>query len=248
MNKIAKFIPLCVFLFLWELLTFNDSIALFYYSSPSKIAQAFWEKTIDGSLWYDTIITFFETISGFLIGNILGVTIGLLLWFSKPIFYISKPYIVALGAAPIFALSPLLVIWFGIGIFAKIMIAAISTFFIALFQAYSGADRVEERYLDYFKAYKATKKQIFIKLVVPSSLVWVINAFKLNIGFALLGAFIGEYISSNVGLGHMIQINMGLFKISHLILAVIMMMLMALFLNFVVTKSEKPIKRVISKL
>lgn len=76
--------------------------------------------------------------------------------FSSYIQY-SKSYIIALGSAPIFALSPLLVIWFGIGIPAKIVISVLSTFFVALLQAYNGAANVDERYVEYFKAYKSSK-------------------------------------------------------------------------------------------
>lgn len=86
---LIKVIPLIVFLLLWELLTRNNPTALFFYASPSKIANAFWSKTLDGSLWYDTSITLMETIIGFLLGNIFGVAIGLSLWFSKAIFNIS---------------------------------------------------------------------------------------------------------------------------------------------------------------
>lgn len=249
MKKIfVRLLPLIIFLVIWEALVHDNSTALFYYGSPLKIAQAFWIKTLDGSLWYDTLITTYETIMGFIIGNVLGASIGLLLWFSRPIFDISKPYIIALGSAPVFALSPLLVIWFGIGIPAKIVISVLSTFFVALLQAYNGAANVDERYVEYFKAYKSSKWVTFKKLIVPSSLTWVISAFKLNTGFALLGAFIGEYISSNAGLGHMIVINSGLFNIPIVLLGVIMMSSIALLLNKMVDVIEKPLRRVISRI
>lgn len=249
MKKVfVRLLPLVIFLVIWEVLVHDNSTASFYYGSPLKIARAFWIKTLDGSLWYDTLITTFETIMGFIIGNVLGASIGLLLWFSRPIFNISKPYIIALGSAPIFALSPLLVIWFGIGIPAKIVISVLSTFFVALLQAYNGAANVDERYVEYFKAYKSSKWFTFKKLILPSSLTWVISAFKLNTGFALLGAFIGEYISSNAGLGHMIVINSGLFNIPNVLLGVLMMSTIALLLNKVVDIFEKPLRRAVSRI
>lgn len=247
-KRIVKWLPLIVFLLLWELLVHNDSTALFYYGSPSKIAESFWNKLLDGTLIYDTFITTLEAISGFIIGNLLGTTIGLLLWFYRPIFHIAKPYIIALGSAPVFALSPLLVIWFGIGIPAKIIISALSTFFVALLQAYNGAENVDENYREYFKAFNASKWFTFKKLILPSSLTWVISAFKLNTGNALLGAFIGEYISSNAGLGHMIVINSGLFNIPNVMLGVFMMCLIALALNRIIDRLEAPLRRVVSRI
>lgn len=246
--KIAKLLPLIVFLCLWELLVYKNSAALFYYGSPSRIVQSFWDKTLDGTLLYDTFITTMEAVSGFFIGNILGTIIGLLLWFYQPIFRIAKPYIITMGSAPIFALSPLLVIWFGIGIPAKITISVLSTVFIALLQAYNGADNVSENYIEYFKAFNISKWFTFKKLILPSSLTWVISAFKLNTGFALLGAFIGEYISSNAGLGHMIVINSGLFNIPNVLLGVFMMCFIALLLNKLIDAIEIPLRKYISKI
>ena len=243
-----KFLPLFFFLIIWELLVHFNAGSDFYYSSPSRIFKLFWEKTVDGSLWYDTMITALETVAGFIIGNIIGTGFGLLLWFSQPVFSISKPYIIALGSAPIFALSPILVIWFGIGIWAKIIIVVLSTVFVALLQAYNGAENVREEHKEYFKAYHASKWVTFKKLVLPSSLTWVISAFKLNTGFALLGAFIGEYISSNAGLGHMIVLSYGNFDMTKMLLGVIMMCLIALVLNKLISLLEKPLRHAISRI
>lgn len=247
-KNVIKLLPLLIFLCLWELLVSNDNVAKFYYGSPSEIVKSFWDKTLDGSLWYDTFITAFEAVSGFILGNIFGVSIGLALWFYKPIFEIAKPYIIVLGSAPIFALSPILVVWFGIGISAKIIIAVLSTVFVALLQAFNGAQSVDKNHLDYFKAFNASKWFTFKKLVLPSSLTWVIAGFRLNIGFALLGAFIGEYISATAGLGHMISINSGLFNTSNVLLGVLMMSFIALSLYKLVSLCEKPMKSFVSSI
>jgi NitT/TauT family transport system permease protein len=245
-NFTYKLLPGIIFILLWELyIGYKGS--KFYYGLPSEIFDYLINKTIDGSLLYDTSLTLTETIIGFIVGNILGVVIGLSLWFSKTVFNISKPYIVALGSAPIFALAPLMIIWFGTGIFSKIMMATLSTLFIALFQAYSGASEVNPDYIKLLKVYKAPRMQIFRKIIVPSSVVWVISAFKINVGFALLGAFIGEYISSSAGLGHLILVASGLFDISLVLTGVFMMIVIAVLLNFLVGKIEKPLKKVIVK-
>ena len=178
-------------------------------------------------------------------GNLIGTTIGLGLWFSKTIFNMAKPYIIALGSAPIFALAPLMILWFGTGIFSKVMMATLSTVFIALFQAYSGALAVNKDYIKLLQSFNATKRQVFTKIIVPSSIVWVISAFKINVGFALLGAFIGEYISSNAGLGHLILVASGLFNISLVLTGVLLMIIIALLFNVIITKIELPLKKLI---
>jgi NitT/TauT family transport system permease protein len=245
-SLLIKLLPGVVFILLWEFYVRYRGLK-FFYGLPSEIFDYLVKKTIDGSLPYDTFLTLTETVIGFIAGNLLGVSIGLSLWFSKTAFNIAKPYIVALGSAPIFALAPLMIIWFGTGIFSKIMMATLSTLFIALFQAYSGASEVNPEYIKLLKVYKASKMQIFRKIIVPSSVVWVISAFKINVGFALLGAFIGEFISSSAGLGHLIMVASGLFNISLVLTGVFMLIAIAVLLNFLVGKLEMPLKKAIVK-
>lgn len=242
-----RLIPITVLILLWELMFRGNKELVFYYGLPSKIFGYLVSKTVDGTLIRDFFVTLSETVIGFIIGNLIGTLIGLSLWFSNTLFKISKPYIIALGSAPIFALAPLMIIWFGTGMFSKVMMAILSTLFIALFQAYSGASDVNPEYIKLLKTYKASKFQIFRKIIVPSSVVWVIGAFKINVGFALLGAFIGEYISSNAGLGHLILVASGLFDISLVLTGVILLIVIALILNYCVSKIEKPLKKIIIK-
>jgi NitT/TauT family transport system permease protein len=242
---IYRLLPLVIFLGTWELLLRNDKKMIFYFGLPSTIFQYIISKVSDGTLVTDFLHTFFEALIGFIIGNVFGTVIGLGLWFSNRTFQIAKPYIIAMGSAPVFALAPILIIWFGTGMYSKVMIAAISTFFIALFQAYSGAEAVDDSYLRLMKTFKASKIQVFRKVIAPSSIVWVISAFRMNVGFALLGAFIGEYISSNSGLGHLILVASGLFDISLVLAGVLMMVIIALLLNFIINLLADPIKKFI---
>lgn len=244
---ILRLLPALIFIGLWELFIYLNPDKQFYYGSPSKIATAFYTNIFEGTLVIDFFYTFTETLLGFIIGNILGILIGLSLWFSNTAFKIAKPYIVILGSAPIFALAPLMMIWFGTGMLSKVMMAVLSTVFIALYQAYSGASNVSPNQISYLISWGADKKMIFRKIIIPSSMVWVISAFRINIGFALLGAFMGEYISSSTGLGHLIKVQTGLFNISQVLLGVIMMAVIALILNFLVVLVEKPLKKMLVK-
>ena len=237
-----RLLPLVIFICTWQFLLMGNAQLSFYFGLPSKIGHYIIIKTHDGTLVIDFLTTLVETVLGFLFGNILGTLTGLSLWFSNRLFQISKPYIIALGSAPIFALAPLMIIWFGTGLFSKVMMATLSTVFIALFQAYSGAANVDTAYLKLMKSMNASRLQVFRKVIAPSSIVWVISAFKINVGFALLGAFIGEYISSSKGLGHLILVAGGLFDISLVLTGVFALMLIALGLNIIVGKLEQPIK------
>jgi NitT/TauT family transport system permease protein len=204
---------------------------MFLFSSPIAVGQALVNGLMDGTLIHNTWITFVETILGFLIGNIAGIAAGLGLWTSSTLSRIMKPYIIAFGSVPTFALAPVIIIWFGIGIFSKIMMAALSTVIIALVQSFQGAMSVNEIYLNQMRVFGATKKQTFFKVVVPSSLVWVFSSLKLNIGFALLGAFIGEFISAEAGLGYFILKASGLYDMANVFAGLVCMAILAITLS-----------------
>lgn len=239
MRNIYKIIPLIVFIFFWQLYTTIIPEKQFFFSSPLKVVNDFYVFFSSQNGFYHTFITFTETILGFALGNIVGISIGLLLWFSKRLADISRPYLVALGALPIFALAPLMIVWFGIGIWSKIMMAALSTVIVAIVQSYQGATNADEKYIRLMKVFKASRAKVFKTIILPSSLLWVFNSIKLNIGLALLGAFIGEFIAAEAGIGYVIIRASGLFNMGLVFTGCIILMLMALLLYGVVFLIEK---------
>lgn len=239
MKKIYKILPLILFLVVWQMYMAIFPDRMFYFSSPLNVAEEFYLFFIEQHGFYHSLVTFTETILGFIIGNIVGITIGLLLWFSKRVADISRPYLVALGALPIFALAPIMIVWFGIGIWSKIMMAALSTVIIAIVQSYQGAINADEKYIRLMKVFNASRVKIFRTIILPSSLIWVFNSMKLNIGAALLGAFIGEFIAAEAGVGYVIIKASGLFNMGLVFTGCIVLMLMALVLYSVVFLFEK---------
>jgi NitT/TauT family transport system permease protein len=152
---------------------------------------------------------------------------------------IAKPYLTALSSVPIFALAPIIIVWFGIGIFSKIMLAFLSTVAVAIVQSYQGATSTEPKYLRLMTVVGASRWQVFKLVVVPSSLIWVINSMKLNIGLALLGAFIGEFISSEEGLGYMIVKAAGLYDMATVIVGIFALIVIALSLTALIDQLER---------
>lgn len=233
--------PLIVFLVAWQLLTGHSERLIFFYGSPLAIFNGLVDKISSGIFFMDLGVTGLETLLGFLIGNIGGTLIGLALWYNKTVFNIARPYIVALGAIPVFALAPLIIIWFGTGLMSKVVMSVISTILVALIQAYNGAMEVDPLQLDLMKSLGATKRQTLIKIVVPSSLSWVVSAFRMNVGLALMGAFIGEFISSEKGLGYLIITSGAVYNIPMVFVGLIGIILLALSLTWIVGKIEKRI-------
>lgn len=228
---VLQILPALFFLSIWQWFVWGNSERIFLFSSPYDIFIALYNGIAQGYLLTNTWVTFVETFLGFLLGNFVGIILGLSLWGNKLLARILRPYIIAIGSIPVFAIAPVLIIWFGIGIFSKIMMAALSTVVIALVQSFQGAMSVDEKYLMQMKVFNATKFQTFMKVVLPSSLIWVFSSLKINIGFALLGAFIGEFISAEKGLGYFILKASSLYDMANVFAGLIFMIALAIILS-----------------
>lgn len=237
--RLLRLMPLLLLLLAWQYLFSATTRGAFLYSKPSLIVSSLLDNIKNGLLLKDLRATGLETSYGFLIGNSLGLMVGFSLWYSNKTAYISKPYILAIGSIPIFSLAPMTIIWFGTGMFAKIMMAAISTFAVAVTQSFQGAQHVDESQVRLLKTFGASRWVVFKRLIVPSSFIWVISSLRLNVGFALLGAFIGEFISSDEGLGFRIMKASSLYDTAMVFSALILMILLAFLFNGCVRLLEK---------
>ena len=235
---VAQLLLLAVFLGSWEYATSQSKQSAFLFGSPGAIADFLVKMWQDGSLLRDSWVTGLETILGFLVGNVLGTVLGLSLWYSRFVSRVVQPFIVALGSIPIIALAPIVIIWFGTGLASKIAMSTLSVVVVALVTSYKGATSVDPDQINLMRTLGATKRNIFQKLVVPASLTDIFAGLKLTVGFALIGAIIGEFMSSSEGLGHAIFKAGSLYIIPKVFAALVATIALALLLSFVVGKLE----------
>lgn len=246
-SKLISFLILIVFLVIWQFASTNTKFE-FLFGSPASIASALIEGTLSGVLPYHFLITGAEASLGFVIGILLGTITGFLLWYSPMVARVSRPYISFLGAIPVFAFAPMVIIWFGIGFSMKVALAAFAVFLVALAQAYEGAKSVDEEEYRLLKTFGATRFQMFQKVIFPASLSWVFASMKLNVGFAILGAFIGEFISSSNGLGYIMIKAGSLFDIPGVFAGGLYLVLLSIILTWVVSNIEKNRIKIIDRL
>jgi NitT/TauT family transport system permease protein len=219
--------PAIIALAVWQAVVSASPRSDFTVGSPAGIIREFRVLAQAGNLWRDFGVTALEAILGFLAGSVIGTSVGLAMWTSRTVFMVARPYLIALGAVPVFALGPVLIFWFGTGIWSKVVLGFLSTFVIALVQAYTGAIEADPNLLRLTKAFGGTRWQAFCKIVVPSAMIWVLSGIRLNIGMALLGAFVGEFISSRMGLGNLIVLAEGLYNVNQIWVGVIGIMIIA---------------------
>jgi NitT/TauT family transport system permease protein len=230
---------LAVLLGFWDHMTANNKQAAFMFGSPSAMAGFLGQMVGDGSLWRDTYVTGLETLLGFLVGNFFGTVFGLSLWYSRFVSRVVEPFVIALGSIPIIALAPIIIIWFGTGLISKVAMSTLSVVIVALVTSYKGAVGVDPDQINLMRTLGAAKFQIFRKLVVPASLADIFAGLKLTVGFALIGAIVGEFMSSSEGLGHAIFKAGSLYIIPKVFAALVATIALALLLTFVVGRTER---------
>jgi len=227
------------FLGFWDYMTSSDRAAAFMFGSPTAIAGFLVQMARDGSLWRDLYVTGSETLLGFFVGNLVGTVIGLSLWYSRFVSRVVEPFVIALGSIPIIALAPIIIIWFGTGLISKVAMSTLSVVIVALVTSYKGAVGVDPDQINLMRTLGASKFQIFRKLVVPASLTDIFAGLKLTVGFALIGAIVGEFMSSSEGLGHAIFKAGSLYIIPKVFAALVATIALALILTFIVGKIER---------
>ena len=235
-TQLAILVALLAF---WEQATSSNKAFAFMFGSPSAIGGFLVQMVRDGSLWRDTSITGLETLLGFFVGNFIGTLIGLSLWYSRFVSRVVEPFVIAIGSIPIIALAPIIIIWFGTGLASKLAMSTLSVVVVALVTAYKGATSVDDDQINQMRTLGATKRQTFRKLVIPASLRDIFAGFRLTVGFALIGAIVGEFISSDDGLGHAIFKAGSLYIIPKVFAGVVVTIALALFLSFLVGQLER---------
>lgn len=223
----------------WEIAVRTGLLKVYLYGLPSGIFHKFIEQVFDLSLFRHTWITALESTLGFFIGSFLGSAVGLALWLTPTLAQILRPYIVAINGLPKIALAPLIIVWFGLGIESKVAIAGIITFIVSLVTAYSGAQQVDQDLIRLMKSLGASRTVCFRKVVAPSTIPWVISGLRLNVGFALIGAVVGEYIAAKEGLGYLVYYAGTLYDLNTVWVGLFSMMILALVLDYGVTLIER---------
>jgi NitT/TauT family transport system permease protein len=197
------------------------------FGQPSRIWFYFLEAVSRGDLWAHLRVTLYEELFGFVLGMLGGSAVGLGLWWSRTLARILEPFIVMFNGIPKIALAPPMIVWFGIYETSKVVLAASVCFVVAWLTTYSGVRLVDRDLLDMIRAVGGSRWQAFAKVVVPSALPWMFAAARINIGFGLVGAVVGEFVASNHGLGFLAAQAAMLFQISRLWMIVLVIVAVA---------------------
>jgi len=213
---------------LWNGLIRWANLPPYILPGPRMVLQRFARALEDGSLLRHAWVTLQEVGFGLLLGSSLATALGYLLAKSRVAEALLAPYLVASQAIPIVAIAPLLVIWFGPGMFSKVLICALIVFFPVLVNTIVGLRTVPENLRDLMRSLQATRLQILVHLEVPATLPVFLGGLRIGATLAVIGAVVGEFVGSDRGLGFLISVGRGQFDTALVFVAVFTLVAMAL--------------------
>jgi NitT/TauT family transport system permease protein len=223
---------------LWEVAATAAWIDPFFWSQPSAIFTTLTIFFTTGDAWTDIGFTFRSTVLGFLIGTTAGSLFGLSFWWSRNYAAVAQPYIICFESIPKLALAPLIVLVFGLGLTSKVAIATALTLVVSTLTTYAGVKALDPDGEKLFYSLGASRLQVFRKFVIPFCLPWIISVLRVNIGLALTGAIVGEFIASQHGLGRAILYAGQTYDIALVWVAVLVLSTLAVIMYVTVTWLE----------
>lgn len=231
MLKVQQISVFVVFAIIWEVAarTFADP---FFIGSPSLLAAVLAKDVLDPGFYRDLWLTMWALFLGFGSGALGGVLTALLFGRWPRMAAIFEPFFVALNSIPRIALAPLVVIWFGIDIASKVVLAATLVYFLTFFTTLSGIQATESRFVNVARVMGASQRQIFQKIVLPSAMSWIMTGLRTSLPFALIGVIVGEFIASSAGLGYRLNFYATSYNAAGTMAMLVVMMVVMMSLNY----------------
>ncbi len=230
-----------ILLALWESVplwyTLPKGMALFF-TTPSKVAAAFQQLLTNGEIEKHFYVSAVAFLAGLGLSIVVGLPLGLLMGRSQTLEALLDPYVTSFNASPRIVWLPLMILWFGIGIWSKIVIVFAGAVFPLLINTYAGVKNVNRVLVNVVRSFGANEWQLMKVVVLPNSLPYIIAGLRLAIGRAILGVVVGEFFGSSQGLGYMIASAATNYKVDVVFVGVAIFMALSVILTLAVKQLE----------
>jgi NitT/TauT family transport system permease protein len=222
-NHLAGTLSVLGGLLLWELLSRFFVANPLFLAAPTQIFAAIAHLARTGELWHHVAVSGLEFVIGYAIASVLGIALGLGMASSERIKQIAQPWIAGLYATPTIALAPLFILWFGIGIWSKVLVVIFLVLFPVTINTEAGLRTTSQRLIEMLRSFGASPRQIFFKVSLPSATPFILAGLKLGIGRGLIAVVVAELFGSRAGLGRLISQSADAFNMPELFAGVIVL-------------------------
>jgi NitT/TauT family transport system permease protein len=211
----------------------------FFFSNPVDVAKQIVAWFVSGVIWKHLLITLWESILAFTIGSFGGVLVGF--WFARQprVAAVFDPYVKMVNALPRVVLAPIFTLWLGLGIWSKVALGVTLVFFVVFFNVYQGVKETNATLVDNARMLGMNERQLVRHVFWPSALSWMFSSLHTSVGFAVVGAVVGEYLGSAAGLGYLIQQAEGVFDVAGVFAGMFVLSAFVILIDFAVTLVER---------
>ena len=230
---------LVVFLGVWELATRRGWVDPFFVSQPTALAAQIFQWVTTGFIFRHLFVTLQETVIGFVLGTLLGVVVGFVFAHRETLAAIFDPVMVALNAMPRVVLAPLFILWFGLGLLSKVVMVVSLVFFVVFFSTYTGLREVDRDLINNARILGASPRHLMRHVLLPSALTWIFASLRTSVGFALIGAVVGEYLGAHEGMGYVISYAESMFNATGVLAGLIVLMVAVTFIDLTLKRIDK---------
>ncbi len=211
----------------------------FFFSNPVDVIKQVIAWFVSGVIWKHLWVTLLESMLAFVIGSVGGVLVGF--WFARQprTAAVFDPYVKMANALPRVVLAPIFTLWLGLGIWSKVALGVTLVFFIVFFNVYQGVKEVSPTVLANARMLGMKERQLMRHVYWPSALSWMFSSLHTSVGFAVVGAVVGEYLGAAAGLGYLIQQAEGVFDVAGVFAGMFVLAAFVIVIDAIVTLIEK---------
>ncbi len=235
-------LALCSVLFLiasWELvLTYLFPVDPFFFTKPSLIGAAFKEQIQGSKLWHDLAVSSQAFLWGFSFAVIVGIPLGLVMGWRRRVEYSLDPFLTALYASPLVALAPLFIIVFGVGVLGKAALVFLLAVFPFIFNTFAGVKSTDALLINVIRSFGGSEKDLYLKVILPSTMPYIIAGARLAIGRGLVGIIVGEFYAASEGIGFAISQAGDTYRLPDMFVGIIILSLIAIILTELMRRLE----------
>ncbi|GAC1317188.1 MAG: ABC transporter permease [Chloroflexota bacterium] len=228
-----------IFLAVWQFVTFRRIVPELFLPGPTDIAAAFVAYVAKGQIWPDIWISGQELVYGFFLSIIIGLPLGILMGWYRRINMALDPFVTFFYTIPRIALTPLLIIWFGIGINSKIAVVFLGAIFAIVINTAAGVKNLDPALIKAARSFGASDAQLFRTIVVPGSVPFILTGLRLALGHALTGVVVGELVAAQLGVGLMMATAGATFQTSKVFVGIMIIATAGMVLTYVLSRIEQ---------
>jgi NitT/TauT family transport system permease protein len=197
------------FVAVWQAIVLAGRLPAFILPGPGEVAARFVRAWTDGTIWPHFVTTLSEVVLGFLAGSAIGVVVGYGLARIGLLARLASPYLISAQAVPILAIAPLLSLWFGTGLLAKVAVCGLIVFFPVAIATMVGIREVDRGLLELARSLRASRRRVLVDVELPAALPVIFGGLRVGVTLSVVGAIVGEWAGPDRGLGVLINLARG---------------------------------------